>query len=994
MSFIPTPCTPSGPDTPPCVSESISTAGLCLGDGTPIAVVAQGTAHDCGAAATPPTVVGWINLLTGSFTAGNPPAGSRACSGNLDFELSGILCDIQPDGTNAQTVTIEYEYDDETGALIGTRIVSVTTGATYVPTGILQPCGGTDDFEYEILCDSNGQFIRQYRTNAAGVIAVADFTLGGIPYVASGTVNLCTGSLSFEAEVLCDDNGPFIRRYTTSSDGTPSGTVDFELDGVTPYVTSGPVVVCQGAIFAGFVCDAFAGTPVVPATPPTCPGSPLTTASPDTIGSGYTEGPAGTFIQTSNLNTSLTFDAIPSDAQHGICAIHFELNAANGNNGFAAYGWQGLDVNGNSIGSGPGFISDIETAIGVGSDNPMPSGSTASAVVGGTTITFTNTGPSQNLMTSTNTGNFLTREGDGDGQASGVTLEFDPPLRSFTITSNTGFDGTTGVENLQRANATPGTAAIPAQPPTNVAVKQFRNADGTSFYENLDGTVHTVAGTIGDCGENLQVVLCDATGTQFLRVYNVSGGVIVSHGDYDFEGDLFAPVLPAHVCAETLATFRHTPIEVLCWTETANPANVVQFLRRYLIDQDGVTVVAVVDSLLNGTTPFVASNLGTVAICDSSATATFLDFEEQILCDATPTRFIRTYVYDSSAPSVVQSFFDTDLSGAPFVPVGAVSQCPISVTTVAGIDSELQFMCDSNGPTTFIRRYEWNNVTGAFVATGDFTLTGGAYVPVGTVTPGQCTAAAGATVDTEELILCDDNGGFIRRQLFNGVTGAFISSTDLTLAGAPYVAVGTVRSCADPSFEVQEEVLCDDNGGFIRRFVFNGLTGALLSTTNLTLAGGAYAPVGTVGFCGRDSELQTMCDNGVTTFLRRFIFNGATGAVIGSNDFTIAGAPYVPVGPVTPGNCVLSTIKTLNSQMFSATPGTPWTPALVLGTLTSVTMTVITGTATVTDFNGTVTALIPAGYTANWQATDQDILVPPTSIASVGGSVLVIWTER
>lgn len=501
-------------------------------------------------------------------------------------------------------------------------------------------CGPSGvEVESLLLCDivggvSVGTALAVYEYDSSGVPTGAPtFVIPGTntPYVVQGSLQPCPNNSAAgddtELVVLCD-NGvspaqPFIHKMVFDASGTLIGQADLDFAG-NPYTVVGLVDDCALApavVFAGFVCDVFGGSDAQPAQPPTSPGTPLAAAAPDIVGSGYTEGPAGTFIQTSNVGTSLTFDRSPNDDQHAISAIHFELNPANGGNGFAAYGFQGVDVNGIGFSSDPGFIAAIEAAIGVGSDTPMPSGASASAAAGGTLVTFTNTGPSNNLMTSSGTGNFLTREGDGDGQASGVTLEFDPPVRVIGITSNTTADGATGLDNLQRSDATPGTAAVPAAPPSNTTVKQFRNADGSASYENLDGSAHGVVGTIQDCGERFQERLCDSAGNLFVRVYSIVGGAVTGFADYDLNGALFAPVGTVQNCAEQLATYRHTPIELLCWTDNTTGA-VTTFLRRYLIDQDGVSVVAAVDSLLDGTTPFVASTSGTVDRCTNSGSDT------------------------------------------------------------------------------------------------------------------------------------------------------------------------------------------------------------------------------------------------------------------------------------------------------------------------------------------------------------------------------------
>jgi len=48
-------------------------------------------------------------------------------------------------------------------------------------------------------------------------------------------------------EVLCDETGPFLRRYQINCDtGAVVGTSDTELNGVTAYTPVGAVIVCAG----------------------------------------------------------------------------------------------------------------------------------------------------------------------------------------------------------------------------------------------------------------------------------------------------------------------------------------------------------------------------------------------------------------------------------------------------------------------------------------------------------------------------------------------------------------------------------------------------------------------------------------------------------------------------------------------------------------------------------------------------------------------------
>jgi hypothetical protein len=72
-----------------------------------------------------------------------------------------------------------------------------------------------------------------------------------------------------EYDVLCDDVGQFLRRYTTE-DGVPV-TTDTELDGVTGYVPTGTVRRCEDTATVNPVLDgtlqrqAGAGTVTIPA---------------------------------------------------------------------------------------------------------------------------------------------------------------------------------------------------------------------------------------------------------------------------------------------------------------------------------------------------------------------------------------------------------------------------------------------------------------------------------------------------------------------------------------------------------------------------------------------------------------------------------------------------------------------------------------------------------------------------------------------------------
>lgn len=410
-----------------------------------------------------------------------------------------------------------------------------------------------------------------------------------------------------------------------------------------PYVVLGTLQPCPGAeqapVFAGFVCDVFGGSPAVPAVAPTCPGTALGAPLSLGVGDGFAEGPAGTYTPVPGSPT-LGWNRSPNDAQHAICSVRFVNDPGTGDDPFWQLGGSFVDLDGNPQNLIDPWISAIEAALGVGDVSDIPAGSTATASIGSTAVTITFEGPSPHSQMFAGNGAFFVREQDGDGLAAGVRLDFNPPIQSFQLFANVTTPSPGSISGLQEAQATPGTAAVPAQPAGVFEVKQFRNADGTSFYENLDGTPHPQLGAVGECGTFYQQVLCDSVG-QFLRVYKITGGAVSAVQDYDLSGALYAASGGIQVCPTELATYRHTPAEVLCYT-AADGVTVTQFLRRYLVEQDGVNVATIVDTLLDGTTPFVTVVGGTTAQCGETGQG----------CGATPLGTVCYTPPPGSVPSV------------------------------------------------------------------------------------------------------------------------------------------------------------------------------------------------------------------------------------------------------------------------------------------------------------------------------------------------------
>ncbi|MCX4609387.1 hypothetical protein [Streptomyces mirabilis] len=202
----------AGQAEPACAAQTTpaATLGLCLADGTPIAVVLT---RDCAGVVTQD---GWINLVTGTYSTGAPPAGAQACGDSRAFELAGLLCDVDPATEDVLgLVLVEYEYAPD-GSLASVRLVDPGTGNTYTLQGELSICpartGTPAALDLTVLCDVQADgtavpFLRDYRRDATTSLinGHTDYGLDGTPYTATGTIGVCAEPCSNVATLLlCD----------------------------------------------------------------------------------------------------------------------------------------------------------------------------------------------------------------------------------------------------------------------------------------------------------------------------------------------------------------------------------------------------------------------------------------------------------------------------------------------------------------------------------------------------------------------------------------------------------------------------------------------------------------------------------------------------------------------------------------------------------------------------------------------------------------------
>lgn len=621
----------------------------------------------------------------------------------------------------------------------------------------------------------------------------------------------------------------------------------------------------------------------------------------------------------------------------------------------------------------------------------------------------------------------------------------------YTVVGEVRQCGATDVEIIELCDRQPNGVVIPFLRriifDANGTVIASENVDPDGNPYNPTGAVTTCSAAAGDVETQL---LCDVQGdgtpVPFLRsvLYLPGlGGFADSSADWELDGTTpYAPTGTVTTCASDTPDRDR---EVVCWTQDSTGDQVHTGTIRHddtltgpatpgwiLFDQHQVPVPATEPgltfvpcseamdpitttglclangtpigvvlrrssvtgtlsqegwvNLLTGAFTAGAPPAGTIACGDSTSITT-----SGILCDVDGNGdvvglVIVQYEFNPDGSVANTTLLDA-VTGAVYVPTGTVTVCPSGEDQP---DADLTVLCDSNG--AFIRDYR-RDETGTVVAVSNYTLAGAAYVPVGAVT----VCAAGG--DSESFILCDSAAvpvRFLRTYTYTAA-GAVAGFTDTTLAGAPFVPTGAVGVCAttvQTDLDFDQLVLCDANGtSFIRRFTFNSGTGAVTATTNLTLAGAAFNPVGAVGLCSDccpqvvADELCTNTGSGRGTAIRAA--NGTVTLIDSVTGATITQANLV----ACPGD---DTVVTLTAQARTLTNATPWTPGGdVAGTLTSLTVTGTSGLWDLVDANGTAVTGLPAGLTLTWSAEDNNGLTGPQSVTpQAGATVVANWTQR
>lgn len=870
----------------PCASPTtpITSTGLCLADGTPIATIAT---RDCDGVVTQS---GWLNLATGAYTAGVAP-GAVACGAGQSVQVSGVFCDTDPaTGDVFALVLVEYHYDD-TGVIESVRIVRADDGTTYVLQGQLSICQGAGagtDVETATLClnAADGTLIQQ-------VIAEYGY-------------DTLTGSRMFSR---------FTDPTTGAAVAPPVGST-VAACAATPCGDTEQLVLCDTAVLPGATPTDFTLTNNQTAVPTTGFFSDYRTFQ------GHMQNPTNPGEEQAYWDSAglLTFPAAtgPAPAPNPSPVRRYIIGAD-------------LDF-------------DTECSYATGD------------------VTFT-------------------------ADMRNTSLD-DPavPDPNYRIAEMSVFNKATG---LRIAHTGWLSSELPPGGPPVLKSITANNIPASAF-------------------PNLMLVVTAVTWQNF-----VAQGLHSNSFESEFQT---ATVNLDGVCSR------------------------VQFLRTITRDCTG-TATATTDTALDGTTPYVVT--GEVGLCvepSGGATRTQVDpgtdAETLTLCDdAGP--FLRTLLTDVNGSLTVVR--DSDLGGQPYSPVGTIKVCEDCPTVIGEVcysppvpgDTITDNWAGATSTTPPGARVWTNPDFGGQGITVTETVapdTGAAVQANGIRNTATAPATQHTTINlgaprTDVRIQLDFFGTTSGEQLRNisppvdSVTGNGVvvlanTGVDAGPGGdgtATLVFLGPVQTIewdyapTGAGLSIQSNITFTEvnSGGDVARAARIRNCDGTYSLTDLRT--GTVVDEATVSVvdcpCCPSVTAELVCADGAPAIRRETV--DSDGAVI-SEVFTTAGGNTVTPGVWTPGACAAAAAAGLAAHhRLIGDADAAWTPgADVVGTLASVTYTVLSGTATVTDQDGTVAAGLPPGLSVTWNADNDGsggsggTLSGPQSIDAVGGQTYVHWTVR
>lgn len=929
-----------------------ATLGLCLADGTPIAVLVT---RDCSGTVTQD---GWLNLTTGAYSAGDPPAGTMACGNPRSITTAGTFCDVDPvTGDVLGLVLIEYTYGAD-GAVTAVRLVDATTGQTYTPQGEVTTCPvGVEQPERDLLqlCDTAAggavtQFVRNYARDENGQITGhTDYLLDGTPYTAAGTVGVCpteSACRDCTTHVLCDtDASPPATIAGTAAAGTLPNGVTWTSTGPSAFP---PSTQGDGAAWWGV---ALFPNPVVPLTTYTF-NQPVTAEF--SVVMVYVAGtaPGQNMVQ-------LPAGAVPLSLPPGY-----------------TYNWA------------TGVLSADATLTGCAPlQAPTRATSARFRITGVSSFGLRYLGPRTLLANCRRFGNWVFGAVDVSLGGEFLRTVCRDCSGAVTSTADTLLDGTTPY----MPTGTVGQCPTEVPGPVPVTPDTFHG----------------------------ELVLCDDAGPFIRKLVQDAAGAVTSVVNLTLGGAPYTPTGTVGLCPaqEEPGVPVEPDTEVVQLCDVAADGSSTPFLRALTYPAGGGTPT-VADTALDGTTPYTPA--GTVGVCPAPTTdEPCRNSSTLLLCDlptdgspaatVTDTSPTPYYPYATGLPVAgAQALWD---GGTLNLAPGTGPQ-PGTVGTVNSLAATIQAprpACDTGiahvtvsvrvqqtgpddgcGPTGHLRLFNGTTQTALTVLpantpNGYFgTLTVEADVPAADL-------AAGSIAVALALDAYDDSGGicpgvrhtgwqlsgftstttydqagcdtqFLRNVTTDCETGAVTAVVDTTLDGQPYTPTGEPGQCSAaggsccpeqpcPAQTVIQECRCDDTDG-------DGLPD--------------------VGYV----ELLAVDCQGTVTSLGTYT-DGLTG-------------PYTPVAPVAcdaaEAEGAPPAFGVQAHRVELAAGGAPW-DASAIPTLQSVTAVAHGGTGTITTVDGAST--LHAGEAATWSvARDEDAaLTGPLTITPDSGTVTITWTQ-
>ena len=816
----------------------------------------------------------FYNVTAGTTFSNNahiPVLGTdiEPCSSESDSEFI-ILCD-----NNAGVITRflrRYSVINGTASTTDTELDGTTA---YTPAGTVEICRQCG--QIEVLCDDNGSFLRNYGCDGV----VTDTALDGTTaHTVTGTVKRCDIQ-NAQPLILCDDNGSFLRHLVYAADGLSITIFDTALDGTTAYTATGTVKRCDFAVAYQLLCDHSAGTvtPFLRRLAQSESGSLVVTDTALDGTTAYTVAGTVGNCALANVDPVILCDDNGSFLRHIL------------------YSEDGATVT--------VYDTDMDGAA------------------------YTTVGTVKNCGAS---GRALIQACDKTTQTTGAT----PGVCGVNQQAVDAVD----IQDAEEKNPTTGASAVNVND-NDLELAGSAEAGETDYQIAVRFALNVPQGA----------TICAAY-IQFTSRSSTSFGNLTA----TIRGEA-ADTSAAFTTAAGMLTARTKTVANVAWNVPLWPTS-----SQAGADQRTPDLSAIVQEIVDRA-GWVAGN--NTAFFFVPGTTGYRRAQSITSGTAVAPKLHVEYVIDTpggNTDACIQFYKEIDLStgletgnayrlnaGAweAYTPTGTVTdgQCICAGTPGdGGTDFELLCMTDSVN-TKFIRVIAVDGTSGAYKKVGDYALDfSGEYTPVGAVAP--CSDNFTAT-DNEVVVLCDDNGSFLRHIIYDA-NGAVQSVISTTLDGlTTYTPVGTVKNCtATPPDDVEWVTLCDDNGSFLRRVVRNAA--GVVTVADFTLSGTvAYVPVGTVKVCDRDAlPLDARMTN-----------------VAG----TAAAATTQAIAALVPGG----------------------------KTMVSLSVTVLAGTANLTDFAGTVITALPTGYSANWSADASGNLNYPASVtAAINSRVVLVYTLR